>query len=50
MNARIATESVLERVRQLVERSDEPPTLQALADAAQLSPAICSVRSVAAMA
>ena len=38
MNARIATESVLERVRQLVERSDEPPTLQALADVAQLSP------------
>jgi AraC family transcriptional regulator of adaptative response/methylated-DNA-[protein]-cysteine methyltransferase len=38
MNARIATESVLEHVRQLVERSDEPPTLQALADAAQLSP------------
>lgn len=38
MNARVATESVLEHVRQLVERADEAPTLQALADAAQLSP------------
>jgi len=38
MNARIATESVLEQVRLLVERADEAPTLQALADAVQMSP------------
>lgn len=38
MNARVATESVLEQVRLLVERADEAPTLQALADAVQLSP------------
>lgn len=38
MNARLATESVLEQVRLLVERADEAPTLQALADAVQLSP------------
>jgi AraC family transcriptional regulator of adaptative response/methylated-DNA-[protein]-cysteine methyltransferase len=38
MNARNATESALEQVRLLVERADEPPTLQVLADAAQLSP------------
>ena len=38
MNARLATESVLEQARQLIERADEAPTLQALADAVQLSP------------
>jgi AraC family transcriptional regulator of adaptative response/methylated-DNA-[protein]-cysteine methyltransferase len=38
MNARIATESVLEQVRLLVEQADEAPTLQALADAVQMSP------------
>lgn len=38
MNARNATESTLERVRLLVERADEPPTLQSLADAVSLSP------------
>ncbi|WP_243038972.1 methylated-DNA--[protein]-cysteine S-methyltransferase [Dyella sedimenti] len=38
MNARLATESVLEQVRLLVERANEPPTLQALADAVKLSP------------
>ena len=38
MNARNATESTLEQVRLLVELADEPPTLQALAEAAQLSP------------
>lgn len=38
MNARLATESVLEQVRQLLERADEAPSLQSLADAVQLSP------------
>ena len=38
MNARNATESALEQVRLLIERADEPPTLQALAEAANLSP------------
>jgi AraC family transcriptional regulator of adaptative response/methylated-DNA-[protein]-cysteine methyltransferase len=38
MNARHTTESTLEQVRLLLERADEAPTLQALADAAQLSP------------
>ncbi|RDI98440.1 methylated-DNA--[protein]-cysteine S-methyltransferase [Dyella solisilvae] len=38
MNARIATESVLEKVRLLIEGADETPTLQVLADAASLSP------------
>ncbi|HET6552135.1 MAG TPA: methylated-DNA--[protein]-cysteine S-methyltransferase [Dyella sp.] len=38
MNARLATESVLEQARQLIERAEEAPTLQALADAVQLSP------------
>ncbi|WP_430387667.1 methylated-DNA--[protein]-cysteine S-methyltransferase [Dyella sp. 20L07] len=38
MNARNATDSALEQVRLLVERADEPPTLQALADVANLSP------------
>lgn len=37
MNARLATDAALERVRLLVERSEESPTLQALAEAAQLS-------------
>jgi AraC family transcriptional regulator, regulatory protein of adaptative response / methylated-DNA-[protein]-cysteine methyltransferase len=38
MNARNANESTLEHVRQLLERADEAPTLQALAEAASLSP------------
>lgn len=38
MNARNATESALEKVRLLVETADEPPTLQALSEAACLSP------------
>ena len=38
MNARIATESVLEQVRLRVEQAEEPPTLQVLADAVGLSP------------
>ncbi|PXV59663.1 DNA-O6-methylguanine--protein-cysteine S-methyltransferase /Transcriptional regulator Ada [Dyella jiangningensis] len=37
MNAR-ANETTLEHVRQLLERADEAPTLQALAEAASLSP------------
>nr|WP_233175631.1 methylated-DNA--[protein]-cysteine S-methyltransferase [Dyella sp. ASV24] len=37
MNAR-ANEATLERVRQLLEHADEAPTLQALAEAASLSP------------
>lgn len=38
MTARHANEATLEHVRQLLERADEAPTLQALADAARLSP------------
>ncbi|WP_199099345.1 methylated-DNA--[protein]-cysteine S-methyltransferase [Dyella sp. ASV21] len=38
MNARLATDTLLEQVRLLVERAEEPPTLQALADSVQLSP------------
>jgi AraC family transcriptional regulator of adaptative response/methylated-DNA-[protein]-cysteine methyltransferase len=38
MNARHTTESTLEQVRLLLERADEAPTLQALAESAQLSP------------
>jgi len=38
MNARHANETKLEQVRQLLERADETPTLQALAEAASLSP------------
>jgi len=38
MTNRNATESALEQVRLLIERAAEPPTLQALADAASLSP------------
>ncbi|WP_266180719.1 methylated-DNA--[protein]-cysteine S-methyltransferase [Dyella humicola] len=38
MTARSATDTALEHVRSLVERADEAPTLQALADAARLSP------------
>ncbi|WP_114238904.1 methylated-DNA--[protein]-cysteine S-methyltransferase [Dyella sp. C9] len=38
MNARNATDAALEKVRQLVERADEPPTLPALAESAGLSP------------
>ncbi|WP_267224577.1 methylated-DNA--[protein]-cysteine S-methyltransferase [Dyella silvae] len=38
MNARHTTESTLEQIRLLLERTDEAPTLQALADEAQLSP------------
>lgn len=38
MNARQLTDLTLEHVRSLVEQADEPPTLQVLADAAQLSP------------
>ena len=38
MTARSATDIALEHVRSLVERADEAPTLQALADAAKLSP------------
>ncbi|MFC4528769.1 methylated-DNA--[protein]-cysteine S-methyltransferase [Dyella halodurans] len=38
MTARSATEIALEHVRLLVERADEAPTLQVLADAARLSP------------
>jgi AraC family transcriptional regulator of adaptative response/methylated-DNA-[protein]-cysteine methyltransferase len=38
MNARHANEITLERVRQLLERAEEAPTLQDLAEAASLSP------------
>lgn len=38
MNARHANEAKLELVRQLLERADEIPTLQTLAEAASLSP------------
>ncbi|MET3652117.1 methylated-DNA--[protein]-cysteine S-methyltransferase [Dyella japonica] len=38
MTARHANESTLEHVRLLLERADEAPTLQALAEAASLSP------------
>ncbi|WP_232820864.1 methylated-DNA--[protein]-cysteine S-methyltransferase [Dyella sp. C11] len=38
MNARQANEATLEHVRQLLERAEEAPTLQTLADAARLSP------------
>lgn len=38
MTARHANESTLEQVRLLLERADEAPTLQALAEAASLSP------------
>ncbi|AIF46856.1 hypothetical protein HY57_06040 [Dyella japonica A8] len=38
MNARLANETKLEQVRQLLERADEAPTLQALAEVAGLSP------------
>jgi AraC family transcriptional regulator, regulatory protein of adaptative response / methylated-DNA-[protein]-cysteine methyltransferase len=38
MTARSATDIALEHVRALIERADEAPTLQALAEAAKLSP------------
>jgi AraC family transcriptional regulator, regulatory protein of adaptative response / methylated-DNA-[protein]-cysteine methyltransferase len=38
MTARSATDLALERVRALIERADEAPTLQGLAEAAKLSP------------
>lgn len=38
MNTRQPTDLALERVRSLIERADEPPTLQALAEVARLSP------------